>query len=76
MLWITSQVSVAAAGVTCGVSFVRDEEAAGSNPATPTRSQGMQPAADRLAAGAEYLNEWLSVRVRPARAPVRRDSTM
>jgi hypothetical protein len=32
---------------------VRDEEAAGSNPATPTRSQGIQPAADRLAAGAE-----------------------
>jgi hypothetical protein len=33
--------------------FVRDEEAAGSNPATPTRSQGLQPTADRLAAGAE-----------------------
>jgi len=33
--------------------LLRDEEAAGSNPATPTRSQGLQPTADRLAAGAE-----------------------
>ena len=46
-----------------GAPLVRDEEAAGSNPATPTRSQGLQPTADRLAAGAEQL----SIRVSPAR---------
>ena len=37
--------------------IVRDEEAAGSNPATPTRSQDLQPTTDRLATGAQCQSE-------------------
>ena len=38
--------------------FVRDEEAAGSNPATPTSSQGLQPIADRCLARGRGLTVW------------------
>ena len=51
MLGITSQVKREAVPLACAAAFVRDEEAAGSNPATPTRSQGMQPTAGRRTAG-------------------------
>jgi hypothetical protein len=43
--------------------FVRDEEAAGSNPATPTSSEGMRLAPVRPMAGGEQL----SIRIRLAR---------
>ena len=36
--------------------FVRDEEAAGSNPATPTSSEGVRSSRDRLTAGGEKLS--------------------
>jgi hypothetical protein len=35
------------------VCAVRDEEAAGSNPATPTSSEGVRSSRDRLTAGGE-----------------------
>jgi hypothetical protein len=37
----------------CPVSSVRDEEAAGSNPATPTMSQGVRHFRNRCPGGAE-----------------------
>ena len=36
-----SQVSEIRGPLTCTVSFVRDEEAAGSNPATPTQVRAL-----------------------------------
>jgi hypothetical protein len=46
--------SAGMACATCGPSIVRDEEAAGSNPASPTK--GLQPTANRLARHSLCLN--------------------
>jgi hypothetical protein len=52
-----AQVSLSSGFLACTVAhasvFVRDEEAAGSNPATPTSSEGIWLRSDRFLAHAE-----------------------